>query len=460
MRIGEATTREELVAALEAAKQRRLQARMGFETVWWNNIALVQGDHYATWNPTQARFEDKDPNWEPLDGKKPRLVVNHALTVARTELAKLTKSHPIMDIIANSDEQTDIAATKVGRAALDFAEWKFRLRKRRKNALWWMIETGLGGVFVGFDPLFEGSGYFEYTIDPDTGDPTFNPKRIRELQEMVDRGELDAKDVKIDRRPLGDLEYKVYSPFQLLPDETADDFDDIKDLITTEVADVDVIRGIYGRAARGLSPDDTRSMGSIENRMMSRANVPGGIGTAPNTTDNGLEVNTWWCLPSIYRGNKLLEDGYCIRWVKGRKILDVQETFPFQDGRMPFVFFQHIPRTGTIWPDCVITHIRGPNLEIDKTVSQLIENKDYMANPMWRVATQHKIQGKIKNVAGGIVRYRHVPNIPPPEPVPGLQMPAKWRTCWWDFASRSSTFPGSQRLHVAEYQAEFVLASL
>jgi hypothetical protein len=92
---------------------------------------------------------------------------------------------------------------------------------------------------------------------------------------------------------------------------------------------------------------------------------------------------------------------------------------------MPFVFFQHIPRTGTIWPDCVITHIRGPNLEIDKTVSQLIENKDYMANPMWRVATQHKIQGKIKNVAGGIVRYRHVPNIPPPEPVPGLQMPSQ-----------------------------------
>jgi hypothetical protein len=70
-----------------------------------------------------------------------------------------------------------------------------------------------------------------------------------------------------------------------------------------------------------------------------------------------------------------------------------------------------------------MTHIRGPNLEIDKTVSQLIENKDFMANPMWRIATQHKVKGEVRNVAGAIIRYRHVPNVPPPEPVQGLEMP-------------------------------------
>jgi hypothetical protein len=90
---------------------------------------------------------------------------------------------------------------------------------------------------------------------------------------------------------------------------------------------------------------------------------------------------------------------------------------------MPFAFFEHIPNNTSIWPDCTLTHIRGPNLEIDKTISQLIENKDYMANPMWRIAAQHKIRGEIKNVAGAVVRYTHVPNVPPPEPVEGLQMP-------------------------------------
>jgi hypothetical protein len=156
--------------------------------------------------------------------------------------------------------------------------------------------------------------------------------------------------------------------------------------------------------------------------MLARAGVPGGLGST-NQVENGARVSTFWLLPGAYRGNKFLENGLMIRWTTGRKVLEVSRVFPFQDGRMPFAFFQHIPSSVSIWPDCVINHIRGPNLEIDKTVSQLIENKDYMANPMWLIATQHKIKGEVKNVAGAIVRYRHVPNIPPPEPVQGMSMP-------------------------------------
>src|SRR5580765_978861 len=133
MRIGEARNEKDLVAALGQARARRIDLRRGYETVWWNNIALVAGDHYASWNPTVGRFEDRDLTWsDEWDEKKPRMVINHALTVARTELSKLTKSQPIMDVIANSDENVDIAATKVGEAALDYTTWKFRLPKKHQ----------------------------------------------------------------------------------------------------------------------------------------------------------------------------------------------------------------------------------------------------------------------------------------------------------------------------------------
>src|SRR5262245_3280045 len=138
MRIGECHSEKDLVVALESEYQTRLDKRRGYETVWWNNIALVSGDHYAEWNPNSAKFEDRDWNWDTGQAdKKPRLVINHALTVGRTELSKLTKSRPVMEIMANSDEQSDISATKVGAAALDYAEWKFGLAKQRRNALWW-----------------------------------------------------------------------------------------------------------------------------------------------------------------------------------------------------------------------------------------------------------------------------------------------------------------------------------
>lgn len=425
MRIGEATNRTDLLAACEEARTRRLDLRRGYETMWWNNIALVTGDHYARWNPTSSTFEDKDPNWSPnLQDKKPRMVINHALTVGRTELSKLTKSRPIMEIIANSDEPNDIAAAKVGRAALDYAEWKFKVARRRKAALWWMIQTGLGANFVGWDPLNTASGHVEFIIDPETGDPAFNPARKAELERMVSAGELDEKDVERESFALGEVDIKVYSPFQLLPDETAIDFEDIKDLITEDLIDVDVVKGIYGKKANDLRPDASLMLGTMENRMLARAGVPGGVGTnQKRPVDSGALIHTFWLLPGTYRGNKFLENGVMLRWAQGRMELDFQPAFPFQDGRMPFAFYQHIMTSTTIWPDSVMTHIRGPNLEIDKTISQLIENKDYMGNPMWRVATQHKLKGEIKNVAGAIVRYRHVPNIPPPEPVLGLQMP-------------------------------------
>jgi hypothetical protein len=423
MRIGEAKNDTDLVAALEEAKERRKDLRRGFETVWWNNIALVAGDHYARWDPNLGRFEDRVPFDDSLEGKKPRLVVNHALTVGRTELAKLTKAHPIMDIMANSDEPIDIGAAKVGRSALDYAEWKFKLRKKRKNALWWMIQTGLGAVYVGWDHLDAKQGFMEFVIDPATSEPAFDPSRVRELQDMLDNGELDEGELKKHVFPLGDVDYKVYSPFQLLPDETKTELDEIQDLITTDVEDVDVVMGLYGE--KDLKPESNLKLGVIEERMMALAGVAGGIGAKYTTVESGIEVNTYWLLPGMYPGNKYLANGKMLRWVKGRKILDISKTFPFQDARMPFVWLQHVPTSAVIWPDSIMSHIRGPNLEIDKTVSQLIENKDYMANPMWRIATQHKIKGEVKNVAGAIVRYRHVPNIPPPEPVPGLQMPSQ-----------------------------------
>jgi hypothetical protein len=92
---------------------------------------------------------------------------------------------------------------------------------------------------------------------------------------------------------------------------------------------------------------------------------------------------------------------------------------------LPFAFYKHIPAPTSIWPDCVVNHIRELNLEIDKTISQLIESKDFMSNPMWRIASQHRIKGEIKNVAGSVLKYVHSPNVPPPEPIPGLQMPSQ-----------------------------------
>lgn len=419
LRIGDAKDLKSLVQALEVARKRREQLRLPFEKIWWDNLALIAGNHWEQWDEKSGLYMDRDLTWTASD-KKPRIVLNHAMTVRRTELAKLTKSQPIMEIMAQSDEDTDIQATKVGLAVLDYVEWKFNLRKKRKQVMNWMLSCGLGAMYVGWDWINDDAGNYEFMIDPETGEPIFAEDRKAEIKALVDRGDLDQSQVVTEKYPLGELDFRVYSPFQLLPDETVLDLDDCKDLITVDAIDYDVACGLWDEAKKCV-PEDL-NLGTIEKSALVRAGLSG---PKPQELAYGLKVFTWWCLPNTYRANKFLRDGFMLRWCQGQHVLEHSKAFPYQDNRMPFSFYQHITADAVVWPESITQHIRGPNLEIDKTVSQLLANKDYMANPMWRIATQHQIKGKIKNVAGGIVRYVHVPNIPPPEPLPGIPMPSQ-----------------------------------
>src|SRR4029453_9502518 len=150
--------------------------------------------------------------------------------------------------------------------------WKYKLRKIRKDCLWWMIATGLGGVYVGYDPNDEKDGGRQFIIDPETQDAVFNPARIDELHEQMESGQLD--EVQVEEYPLGDLCYKVFSPFQLLPDPTKLDFEEIQGLITTEVVNIDHARTLWGDAAKQLQPEEVM-LGAMEKRAISRAGLVG-----------------------------------------------------------------------------------------------------------------------------------------------------------------------------------------
>jgi len=325
-----------------------------------------------------------------------------------------------MEVLAQGEDEESLAATRVAKSALEGAEWKYKLRKIRKDALWWMIGTGIGAVYVGYDPNDENDGVRQFIIDPETQEAVFNPARIEQLHQMMSDGQLD--EVTVEEHPLGDLCYKVFSPFQLLPDPTKLEFDEIQDLITTEVVNIDHARTLWGDVAKNLQPESVL-LGAMEKRAISRAGL---VGTTadPEITDV-LQVHTYWLLPKYYGYNKFLRNGLLMRFTTNGEILEFAPIFPYQDARIPFAFYQHIPSVMSIWPQSILQHIRPINLELDKAMSQIVEAKDFMANPMWLVAAQHQIKGRIRNRAGNMVRYTHVPNIPPPSQVEGIGVPSQ-----------------------------------
>jgi hypothetical protein len=409
MRIGEVTKKSDLIPTLQNLADRRLELRRPYDEIWWNNIALVAGEHYRTWDAGMGRYvEKKKPK------HKVRMAINHAMTVVRTEFSRLTKSRPITEVVPQSDQMEDIAAAKVSKKALESAEWRFKLARKRKEALWWTLVTSTSAVYVGWDPENRDDGTFGYMIDPLTNEPTFSKARQDQLKEMVESGELEEDELQAKEEPLGDLDFRVYSPFQLLPDETALNWNDIRDLITIDVWDVDAANANWGVK---LEPDQG-ALGTVEDRAIGR------LGLSAHQPEKAVKIYTYWLLPDTYN-TPLLENGLMIRWANTNVEVEYTDVFPFADERIPFAFFEHIPSTAAIWSDGIVRHIRDANLELDKTVSQLIENKDYMANPIWIVPTQCQVVGDIHNVPGSTIKYVAVPNIPPPTRIDGVPMPAQ-----------------------------------
>lgn len=410
--VGEARNVKELVAACEALRKKRLEARRPFEELWWNNIALVSGDHYTEYDPQLATFVDL-----PKERHEVRLVLNQARVVLRTELAKLMKSRPIMEVVPNSMDEIDIAAARVGKFALDAAEFQFGLRRLRKRAQWWTGITGCCGVYVGYNPTDISPGYYEVVIDPNTNEPTFNKERIQQLTRMAQDGEID--DPQIERWPLGDLEFKLYTPFHMLPDDTVFDFEEIKDLILTDVIDLQQAKDTWPDAADRLSSQPGRP--TIMNRMLARAGLI--TDASQYASEDTSEIYSYWLKPGVY-DSKFLRQGVLLRWTNHDAALEFHDSFPFSDKRIPVSFFRHTENAIAIWPDTVMTDIRDVNLELDKTISLLLENRDYMVSPMWRKAKQSQVS-KIKMAPGSELEYVFVRDVPPPEPIPGTPMPTQ-----------------------------------
>ncbi len=418
MRIGEAKTVTELVDALEDARVRRRQLRLGYEAQWWNNLAMLAGDHFAEFDPVTMGLVER-----PKESHKVRLPINHTLTVARTELAKIRRSRPIATVLPAIDATNSVAATRVALKLLENCEWDHQLTSRRKRALWWCIATGFGGLYIGWDPNNDSAGSQKFTIDPRTNLPVVGNSALSELNKLAEEGVIDPPEEE--EVPYGEFDIRVYSPFQILPQEGLLELAEMQEVITEDIVNLDEAVALYGRAAAGLNPTKP-NIGAIQTRILSRLSIGTTLTNQVQGVEDALSVYTWWLEPGLYRHNKFLRDGLMIRWVpEGKTVLEFSDEFPFVDRRLPFTWFEHTPAAASIWPDCTITHVRPINLELDKKVSQLVENIDHMGNPMWVVATQSQVKDKIRNIPGAIVRYRHVPNVPPPQQVPGVPMPGQ-----------------------------------
>lgn len=400
--------------------------RRQHEAQWWENIATYQGDLWAEFDITLQELVEP-----PKPDHRVRMPVNLAQPAIRTEYAKLLKNRPIVDCLARSNEKMDLNAAKVGDKIIgNYIEKDLQFPKYRRKFLQWLLICGLAGIFVDYDPSAAG----EIVVDVGTdGQPVFNEEMVMQAQAEWKARHQAPQQMAL---PQGELRHAVLSPWQIVWDFSKLMFEEAAWCIVTEVFDVDYVYqrwGVEVEGGRDAKP------GVMEQRTMMRWDITQKpiVEWSKGDTQKLAEIHRMFVLP----GHRYFPNGAEIVY-DGTQIID-RTNFPFAHGELPVAVSGHVPVPWAQYQSSILPQIKPMILELSKTESQLIENRNLIGNPPWIEYEENRVQGAILNKPGGRIRVSYMPNVPEPHPV---EMP--------DIASYVRELVPMMREHIQEVSGQ------
>lgn len=379
--------------------------RRHWEGIWWEDIAFYMGDFWVEWDIHKRRLVE--PVRRPEH--RVRMATNLAQPAVRTELAKLTKNRPVMDVLARSAGEEDMNAAKVGEKMLNnYVERQFKMARVRRRMLQWVLMCGSGGILVDWDENALGEIEVFHNAE---GEPIFDPRLIEEYKQKYEQedGKPEYKKIK-----MGEMVIREVSPFELIYDFSTNYFDESNWCIYSHVYDVEEV---YRRWGVRIQADQEAIPGVIENRLISRYDLTGKLKEKPVTQQRLAFVHQMWIKP----GHPKFPDGLCLVFTKD-VVID-EKAYDYGHGELPIHYMGHIPLPVSQFPMSVLQQLKGPVLELSKTKSQLLENRNLMANPPWLIPKQLQITKEIQNRPGLRIEYNYMPNVPEPKPVEMPDMP-------------------------------------
>lgn len=379
--------------------------RKHWEAQWWENIATYSGDFWVQYDVYKNRLFEPIPKAD----HKVRIPVNLAQPVLRTEYAKLVKNRPITDVLAASNDLTDLNSAEVGDKILNnHVEKKFSMSKVRRRAIQWALLTGMGGIFVDYDEAAETE--IEVYQDP-KGQPIFDQRTIEAYQAEYKRGGDSPKKMTIKR---GDLRPVAMSPFGVAWDFSKNYIEDASWILVMEVFDVN---DVYRRWNKTVEGDQNALPDVLEHRMLQQYDLTKKFELSQPSAQELVIIYRLFVRP----GHKFFPDGAHVVFTEEEIIK--QEGWPYPFNESPVSMMGHVPFPIAQHSLSVMQAIRPIVTEISKTESQIIENRNLMANPPWVIAKQHQVEKEIVNKPGLRLEYTHLPNIPPPAPAQMPEMP-------------------------------------
>lgn len=325
---------------------------MPLEEGWLTNIAFYMGKHWLLWNSAAKKLERPVvPPWRVLP------VINRIRSIIRTEYGKLTKQRPTLGVNPTSDgensEQRAIACEKILEAL-----WKpTGTDRHRRKAILWALITGTGWTMNYWDKKagkrLEGDVY------------------------------------------LGEVAVAARSPFSIYCDPLAEEMEDLNWLFDVSIRSPEYVLDHYGVRV------DAEHVSTDEHYAGKLAAALDQDATASQT---GVLVKQYWQRPT--------QD-----YPEGRFAIYVQDwllwegPLPYPKVPIPYVPWRHILVPGRLHGESVITDLLDTQRDINKTVGQIIEQKNLQLKPRV-IAAEGQIVSPITGAPNEIILTRPMPGVP------------------------------------------------
>lgn len=357
---GELGYTDSSVADLQEYFRQAKAARSSHVGDWMLNLS-----YYA--NKQWAYYQNGRVN--TLTGQNGRELVtdNRIMPVVTHRVSRKVKNRPVFVCTPYTQDDADVEAARIGEKVLE-ADWDtLDLQQKLFQAVLWADVASDGFWKIYWDSTIGEKEDFLFGVD---GSPLYNPEDNTPLraseQHIVPPEVLDMVQV----RPIapGDVCVEVISPLELFPDPLATGMEDIEWMIEEKIRSVEYVRQRYPMDADGQefvpTPDADIPEGLVGSSLTS--------GFAVDYTNyKGVKVYEYWCKP-----NSSHPKGKRCVWINDK--LMVEDSEP--PDAMPYVRFPSVEVPGRFWSLAITSHLRGPQEQLNKIRTQILENAKRLGN--------------------------------------------------------------------------------
>jgi hypothetical protein len=363
-RLAQVREQQKLAAWVQQCFAKARSDRIRTERQWYLNLAMYAGRQnveFKTLSSSPLGAQLVTPSAPPW---RSRLVVNKIRPAVRREVAKLTAQRPNFEVVPATNSDTDASAARVGEQVLASLYTDLDIDHKLRMAVWWSSICGVA--------------YLKDYWAPEQPDPR--------------------------SRVTGCICVETVDPFHVfVPDLREQELDSQPWLIHATTRPREWVRAVYKadvaanvKATETLYEDVMRDGGS-------------------RAVDQVLCLEAW-VRPGAHAS---LPDGGVLTLVGG-KLVQLISGWSFRHGEYPFAKIDHVPM-GRFYGDSVVTDLVPLQRELNRTRSQLVEQKNLLGRPKGLYASGSLDPNKITSEPGQWIPYQA--GMPKPEFLPAPPMP-------------------------------------